>query len=304
LVAPRVLPDARGTTLLARHELARSALDMGLHPELVKPGARLSFVPSAAIVVRRAALAGSGFDESLRLGEDVDLVWRLTQAGWHVRFDPSVQVTHQARTQPVEWITRRFQYGTSAADLAKRHPGKLAPVRASAWNVAVLVFLAAGRPRIAVATATAASALLLRRLALPGADALLAPATVATGIVADGAATGHALRREWWPMGALCLLFAHRSRAARAGAVAMLAPIAWEYATKRQPVDPLGYAALRVVEDAAYGSGVLVSACRSRTIDPLRPQIRLPFIQLGMRRHRPCSAAAKVPVTPTFLFTA
>jgi hypothetical protein len=31
LVAPRVLPDARGTTLLARHELARSALDMGLH---------------------------------------------------------------------------------------------------------------------------------------------------------------------------------------------------------------------------------------------------------------------------------
>jgi hypothetical protein len=224
-------------------------------------------------------------------------VWRLTQAGWHVRFDPSVQVTHQARTQPVEWITRRFQYGTSAADLAKRHPGKLAPVRASAWNVAVLVFLAAGRPRIAVATATAASALLLRRLALPGADALLAPATVATGIVADGAATGHALRREWWPMGALCLLFAHRSRAARAGAVAMLAPIAWEYATKRPPVDPLGYAALRVVEDAAYGSGVLVSACRSRTIDPLRPQIRLPFIQLDLaarprrsRSHRPFSS--------------
>lgn len=182
LVAPRVLPDTSRGGLLARHEVARSALDMGPLQELVKPGARLSFVPSAAIVVRRSAIAGSGFDESLRVGEDVDLVWRLTDAGWHVRFDPSVRVTHAARTEPVEWITRRFQYGTSAADLAIRHPGLLAPVRASGWNVAALALLAAGRPRTAAVVAASASALLLRHLALAPADALLAPVTVATGV--------------------------------------------------------------------------------------------------------------------------
>jgi mycofactocin glycosyltransferase len=285
LVAPRVLPDTRGGGLLARHELARSALDMGAMPELVKPGARLGFVPSAAIVVRRSAL-GDGFDESLRVGEDVDLVWRLTEAGWHVRFDPSVTVTHEARTQPLEWITRRFQYGTSAADLAMRHPEKLAPVRVSGWNVAALAFLAAGRPRTAIAIAASASALLLRRLALAPADALLAPVTVATGVVADGASIGHALRREWWPVGALCLRYVGRSRAARAGAVAMLAPVAWEYASHRPRVDLPRYTVLRLIEDAAYGSGVIASAIWRRTLAPLKPQVRLPFVDVLLRRPK------------------
>lgn len=278
LVAPRVVPDTRGGGLLARHEAARSALDMGESQELVKPGARLGFVPSAAIVVRRSAIAGSGFDESLRVGEDVDLVWRLTQAGWHVRFDPSVAVTHVARTQPKEWVTRRFQYGTSAGDLAVRHPERLAPMRLSGWNVATLAVLAAGRPRTAAVIAASASALLLRRLALAPADALLAPVTVTSGVLADGAAIGHALRREWWPIGTLCLIFAGRSRAARGGAVAMLAPIGWEYAAHRPSVDPARYTALRLIEDAAYGSGVIASAFRRRTVAPLKPVVRLPFL--------------------------
>jgi hypothetical protein len=210
----------------------------------------------------------------------------LTEAGWHVRFDPSVTVTHETRTQPLEWITRRFQYGTSAADLAMRHPGKLAPARVSAWNVAALACLAAGRPRTAIVIAGSASALLLRRLALAPADALLAPITVVTGVVADAAAIGHALRREWWPIGAFCLIFARRSRVARAGAVAMLAPVAWEYAAHRPRVDPPRYAALRLIEDAAYGSGVIASAWRRRTFAPLQPEVRLPFLGLFSGRRK------------------
>ena len=214
------------------------------------------------------------------------MVWRLTQAGWHVRFDPSVAVVHETRTEPVQWITRRYQYGTSAADLAIRHPGRLAPVRVSGWNVAALAFLVAGRPRTAIVIAASASALLLRRLALPPSDALLAPVTVASGVVADAAAAGHALRREWWPIGALCLLLAGRSRAARAGAVAMVAPIAWEYASHRPRVDPARYAVLRLVEDAAYGSGVIASAIWRRTPAPLTPEVRLPFVDVLSRRFK------------------
>jgi hypothetical protein len=259
LVAPRVQPDVRGGTVLARHEAARSALDMGRTPELVKPGARLGFVPSAVIVVRRSAIAGSGFDDSLRLGEDVDLVW---------------------------WISRRFAYGTSAADLARRHPGRLTPLRVSGWNLAALTFVIAGRPRTAIATAGSASMLLLRRLQLTSSDALLAPVTVASGIVADAAATGHVLRREWWPLGALCLAMTPRSRIARAGAVAMLAPVVWEYATRRPALDPVRYTALRFVEDAAYGSGVIASSLRARTAAPLTPEVRLPSIGRRSRAGR------------------
>ena len=80
----------------------------------MRPGSRVSYVPTAALLVRRSALdsvaiddaaipapghlAGPGplssrgvFDPALRYGEDVDLIWRLHDAGWRVRYEPSVQ---------------------------------------------------------------------------------------------------------------------------------------------------------------------------------------------------------------------
>ena len=66
----------------------------------------------------------------------------------------------------------------------------------------------------------------------------------------------------------------------------MLAPLAWEWLRQRPDVDPLRYSALRLAEDAAYGSGVILSAVRARTAGPLRPQIRLPTVDLaGLTRH-------------------
>ena len=115
--APRVLP--------VRPTGRRSPLDMGGRPARVAPGSRVSYVPSAALIVRRDALVpAGGFDESLRYGEDVDLCWRLHDAGWSVRYDPRVVVGH---VEPDGWsaLARRFRYGTSAAPLAQRHPGAL-----------------------------------------------------------------------------------------------------------------------------------------------------------------------------------
>ena len=61
-VAPRIVPHQEGTGWLARYEGASSTLDMGARPSIVRPGARVSYVPGAALVVRRAA-AGDGFRE-------------------------------------------------------------------------------------------------------------------------------------------------------------------------------------------------------------------------------------------------
>ncbi|MFD0905413.1 mycofactocin biosynthesis glycosyltransferase MftF, partial [Actinomadura sediminis] len=168
-VAPRVRPDPGDRRLLARYETARSALDMGVRPALVRPGGRLGFVPTATLLVRVAAVrdlgSGGAFDEGLRLGEDVDFVWRLGDLGWNVRYEPDARVAHTARLRPVDWARRRHEYGTSAADLARRHPGRLAPARPSMWNLAVLGLLARGRPGLAAACSAVAAARRAPRLA-------------------------------------------------------------------------------------------------------------------------------------------
>jgi mycofactocin system glycosyltransferase len=301
-VAPRVRPrpDELRQSVLARHEAARSALDMGRRRELVRPGAPLGFVPSAALLVRRDALADGAFEPALRLGEDVDLVWRLAAAGWHVRYEPSVTVLHDARLRFGAWARRRYEYGTSAADLDRRHPGRLAPARPSAWNLAALALLAAGRPLGAAAVSGAAAAALGRRLGTVSDDAghaamwgsvggksalsgsALAAVVVGKGVVADAAALGHALRREWWPLGWAALALAPRSRGARparAAALAMLAPVALEWVRERPDVDPARYVLLRLTEDAAYGSGVIASAVRGRRPGALLPVVRGPGLR-------------------------
>ena len=283
VVAPRVVPHdsrRRAHRCWPGTSCTRSALDMGPWPELVRPGARLGFLPSATLLVRRAALAGGGFDAGLRLGEDVDLVWRLADAGWHVRYEPSVRVRHEMRVSPAAWARRRFEYGTSAGELDRRHPGRLAPARVSAWNVAAGALALAGHPAAGAAVVAGAAGALGVRLRRDGIDPFLAPVVVGSGLVADAAAVGHALRREWWPLGwaalGAALLGRGRGarRTARAAAAAVLAPVALEWWRQRPDVDPLRYAALRLVEDAAYGSGVLLSATRTR-----RPGVVLPVVK-------------------------
>ncbi len=274
-VAPRVQPKSAGHSPIERYEAQRSSLDMGAFPGLVRPGSRLGFVPTAALIVRRSAL-GPGFDEELRLGEDVDLVWRLTDAGWHVLYDPSVIIAHTTRARPRAWLMRRFEYGTSAAALSRRHPEKLAPARVSAWSLAALLLAATGRRRMCTVVAGSAAVALSRELQALDRPKLLAARVVGQGLLADAAGIGQLLRREWWPVGAAALAASPRSRVARAFALYMLAPIAWEYAVQRPPLDPARYAALRLIDDAAYGTGVIASSVHGRTRVPLTPRIRIP----------------------------
>jgi mycofactocin system glycosyltransferase len=283
VVAPRVLPSPGDGGVVDRFESCRSALDMGPLPELVRPGARLGFVPSAALVARREAV-GAGFDEDLRLGEDVDLVWRLDDGGWQVRYDPTVVVRHAPRAGRAAWLTRRLAYGTSAPALARRHPGRLVPARVSGWNLAVLGLGSTGRWQAGTLVAAGATAALARRLRAVDGSVPLAARVVGQGIVADAAGIGHALRREWWPLGALALALTPRSSVARAAAACMLGPVAWELVTQHPPLDPARYTALRLVEDAAYGTGVLVSSARAGTAAPLLPFVRLPRRPRGILR--------------------
>lgn len=282
-VAPRITARIGLPTILARYESARSALDMGPRPALVCHGASLGYLPSAALLIRRSALTAldsDPFDEHLRVGEDVDLVWRLVDSGTMVRYEPAAVVTHEIRPEPRQWAGRIADYGTSAAELDRRHPGRLAPARLSLWNAAAaaLMFLpwrTAGR--LAAAGFVASGALRLART-LRSSSVSPRVAVVITGkrLISDAEATGHLLRREWWPIGWLALVSARRSRAARTAAGAMIIPAVRDWLTEHPDVDLPRYLVLRLAEDAAYGTGVIAGAVRSRRPDVLLPRLQRP----------------------------
>ncbi len=272
-VAPRVVacqpPRTTGSQaggVRERYTAARSPLDLGPHAGEVAPGRPIAYVPAAALVARKAALA-DGFDPALRYGEDVDLVWRLHAAGWTVRYDPAVEVTHR---EPSSWrglLVRRYRYGTSAAPLSRSHPGHLAPAIVRRRQVAAAALALVGRPGLAVGVALSGALTTAGRLRAAGLPPAAIPAIGLTATSrsllglsrAASALAGPAL------IGALA---APRSRKAAAVLLAA-APLA-QWMAVRPRLDPLRWTAAAIVDDLAYGAGVWHGCLRWRTAEPLR----------------------------------
>lgn len=130
LVAPAlVLPDGRLQDS-ARH--IPTPLDLLLRRRLaaergaIRHAGEVPWVVGACFIVRREAWdAVGGFDERFFLYfEDVDLCWRLRQAGWSTYLDSSVRVRHefaaQSRRSLFAWQTRRHL--ASAARFYRKNP--------------------------------------------------------------------------------------------------------------------------------------------------------------------------------------
>lgn len=165
LVGPRVRGRVRSRRprWFERYDAAASSLDLGPVPGAVRPGSRVGWLPSACLVGRVEALA-DGFDASLRVGEDVDLAWRLLDHGGVVRYDPSYTADHDVRPGMRGWLGRTFVYGTSGAPLATRHGDAVAPAALSA-PVAVAALAILLRRRWALPLACAVGAHTVRELA-------------------------------------------------------------------------------------------------------------------------------------------
>lgn len=108
---------------VAAFEAVRSPLDMGATESDVAPDAAVSYLPTCNLLVRREALlAQGGFDPALRVGEDVDFIWRALRAGHRARYVPAGRVVHEHRIRWIDWLRRRADYGSSEADLQQRFP--------------------------------------------------------------------------------------------------------------------------------------------------------------------------------------
>ena len=111
VIAPRIASEP-GTTLLHRYEASESPLDLGSEPARIRKNSRVSYVPTAALMIRTDLLREHrGFDESLRYGEDVDLVWRLLEADIVCRYEPAVTVHHSPRATLLDAWKQRVSYG-------------------------------------------------------------------------------------------------------------------------------------------------------------------------------------------------
>jgi mycofactocin system glycosyltransferase len=229
---------------------------------------------STCLVGRREALA-SGFTDGMRVAEDVDLVWRLAEQGWRVRYEPAVEVAHEHRSRLGPWFARKLFYGTGAADLADRHPDAIPPAILRPWSAAVAVSLLCARwwsAPVALGITAVAAWRLARRLGpLSGARTL--PARLAAGGVVGAMTQVSALAlRHWWPVGAVAMLLSRRLRWIIGGMAVVDAVI--EHRRLRADLDLPRFAVLRRLDDIAYGAGVWWGSLRRRSLRALRIELR------------------------------
>lgn len=277
LVGPRI--EGRTTSAhpqwFERYDAQISSLTLGFRPSNVRPGAAVAWLPSACLVARIEAVA-EGFDPTMRIGEDVDLVWRTITQGHLVRYDPAATARHDSRITIHAWLGRKFLYGSGGAALAARHGNKVAPaVLTPAQAVAATGLLLRRRWGLGVGAVVLARGALSVRSVLPHETGR---ATAAAGISARG--LGWAVRQEsalavrhWWPATVVAAIWSRRVRRALVTALLIDSAIATvESRRTAHRAGPVIVVAGRRLEDLAYGAGLWWGALRHRSAAALLPR--------------------------------
>jgi len=92
------------------------------------PGCNMAFY-------KHALLAVGGFDPVFRqAGDDVDLCWRLRQAGFKIGFSPAGFVWHHRRATIRDYLVQQYGYGKAEALLVRKHPEYFNAVGACVWH--------------------------------------------------------------------------------------------------------------------------------------------------------------------------
>ncbi|GAB4263943.1 MAG: mycofactocin biosynthesis glycosyltransferase MftF [Deferrisomatales bacterium] len=268
-------------TRLDRYEAAMSSLSLGRRERAAQEGDDTFYLPSCNLLVRRSAfLAVGGFREGMQVGEDVDLTWRLRDRGGKILYTPRGWVWHEHRNEWVAFLKRRFEYGTSEAQLQVRHPHR--------------------RKKIALPPALTAAALLLALGVLGGAGVLLAAgaaiaAADALWVHSRLARRGVALTRRrvaWARVRALGSLAYYvgghvlRYYAVPAVALAVAWPgfgvllaglVGWvglvEYAVRRPSLPVAAFFLFYLLEQLAYGAGAFWGCVRQGSFSSYRPLV-------------------------------
>ncbi|MDX6689186.1 MAG: hypothetical protein QOG15_643 [Solirubrobacteraceae bacterium] len=135
------------------------------------PGCNMAFIADA---LRRVG----GFDDTFRIaGDDVDVCWRLQEAGEAIGFAPAAVVWHHCRPTLRRYLHQQFQYGRAEGLLERKWPERYNRRGHATWEGRVYGnSLAAGmnRRRSQIQYGTWGQALFQTRETAPGQMASLA----------------------------------------------------------------------------------------------------------------------------------
>lgn len=113
------------TRPLEKYEQVQSPLLMGANQRKVRKASALSYLATCNLLVRKSAFSAiSGFEPSMRVGEDVDLCWRLLSNSGKIYYIPGGLVFHHHRSELIPFLKRRLNYGQSEAKLQARYPNE------------------------------------------------------------------------------------------------------------------------------------------------------------------------------------
>ena len=269
-VAPRITCVNDGT-FIGEFESHHSPLDLGSVPALVRPMSRVSYLPATVLVCNVQLLrAVGGFDDSIRMGEDVDLVWRFIENGISCRYVPSIECPHKARQSIRKMMKQRYDYGTSAALLDARHPRAASPLRAHALLLVTAITVLMGYVFFAIILVVPTLAYFVVSLRSTSIPVRTRTRLAWKALTSTTRLLARAIMRAWWP-----LFFIATFVSLRLGAMftfsAFVPPLFG--LVRNKPGHPFRYLVMRILDGMAYGMGVWVGALRARSLRCLLPVI-------------------------------
>ncbi len=107
---------------LGRYEDVHSPLFMGKQEQQISLDGPLTYLPTANLLIRRAAWEKLGGFAPLEFGEDVDFCRRLLLDGARILYLPIGLIEHDYRATLPAFLHTRVSYASSEAALLQQHP--------------------------------------------------------------------------------------------------------------------------------------------------------------------------------------
>lgn len=263
-----------------RYEKVMSSLSLGGRELSGGSGDDTFYLPSCNLLVRRAPfLQAGGFNDAMHVGEDVDLTWRLRDAGWTIAYLPVGRVFHEHRSTVSSFMSRRFDYGTSEGMLQRLHPRRhkrmvVPPLLAVILALCLLAPYGGWWPLAAAALLILGDVIRLganlQRRALPvGLPRLVAGRLRALGSLIYYLSY-HLLRYYALPLLVLALLLPQFSLIFL-GITACAAGV--DHSVRKPQLSLFSFTIIYLLEQFAYGSGVFWGCLRGRTFASYRVEI-------------------------------
>ncbi len=266
---------------LDRYEKVKSSLQIGAHFKRTEDAERFFYVPACNFLVRRKAfLQAGGFAESLHVGEDVDLCWRLQDAGQTLEYRPMGRVLHKHRNRIAAFCARRFDYGTSEPMLQRLHTGRvktlLLPWPASLFWLTMLLCLFLKSPLpLAASTALLFRDVIRKHRKLKEREIPVSRAQVLIAIIRSHLSfvyhccsfisryylIGVPLVSLFSPMTGMILIIIHLI----AGMV--------EYTVRKPKLNPFSFLLFFTLEQLSYQAGVWWACIRQVNFKPVLPRV-------------------------------